>query len=61
MDGDTIFASSTGTSRIRVDVSTIGAIAAEAMSRAVNRAVHAATGLPGLPAYRDLPSSNKKN
>jgi L-aminopeptidase/D-esterase-like protein len=56
MDGDTIFAVSTGTSTMRVDVSTVGAVAAEALARAVNRAIFSATGiLPGLPAYRDLP------
>jgi L-aminopeptidase/D-esterase-like protein len=59
MDGDTIFAASTGTSRSRADVSTIGAVAAEAMARAVNRAVREAIGLPGLPAYRDLPPAKK--
>ncbi len=60
MDGDTIFAAATGTSRTRADVSTIGAVAAEAMARAVNRAIRAAAGLPGLPAYRDLPPPKKE-
>lgn len=59
MDGDTLFAASTNTSKYRADVSTIGAVAAEAMARAVNRAVRTATGLPGLPAYRDLPAGKK--
>ncbi len=59
MDGDTLFATSTNTAKARADVSTIGAVAAEAMARAVNRAVRAATGLPGLPAYRDLPRDKK--
>jgi len=53
-DGDTIFAAATGTAAARADVSTIGAVAAEAMARAVNRAVLSATGIPGLPAHRDL-------
>jgi L-aminopeptidase/D-esterase-like protein len=53
-DGDTIFAAATGTAAARADASTIGAVAAEAMAHAVNRAVLAATGLPGLPAHRDL-------
>lgn len=57
MDGDTVFAVSTNTSRTRVDVSTIGAVAAEVMARAINRAVRMATGLPGLPAHQDLPAS----
>ncbi len=60
MDGDTLFAASTGTAKTRADVSTIGAVAAEAMARAVNRAVRTATGLPGLPAYRDLPARTKE-
>ena len=53
-DGDTIFAAATGTAAARADVSTIGAVAAEAMAHAVNRAVLSATGIPGLPAHRDL-------
>jgi L-aminopeptidase/D-esterase-like protein len=53
-DGDTIFAAATGTAAARADASTIGAVAAEVMAIAVNRAVLAATGLSGLPAYRDL-------
>jgi L-aminopeptidase/D-esterase-like protein len=53
-DGDTIFAAATGTSSVKADVSTIGAIGAEVMARAVNRAVLSAVGIPGLPAHRDL-------
>jgi len=53
-DGDTIFAAATGSSQVRADVTTIGAIGAEVMARAVNRAVRAAVGIPGLPAHRDL-------
>jgi len=53
-DGDTIFAAATGTSSVRADVTTLGALGAEAMARAVNRAVRSATSLPGLPAHRDL-------
>ncbi len=53
-DGDTIFAASTGTAAVRAEVSTIGAVAAVAVAHAVNRAVLAATSLPGLPAHRDL-------
>jgi L-aminopeptidase/D-esterase-like protein len=52
-DGDTIFAAATGTTA-RADVSSIGAVAAEVVAQAVNRAVLAAAGLPGLPAHRDL-------
>jgi L-aminopeptidase/D-esterase-like protein len=54
-DGDTIFAAATGSASERADVTTIGSIGAEVMARAVNRAVQMAWGIPGLPAYRDLP------
>ena len=54
MDGDTIFASGTGTVSLTADVSTIGAVGAEVMARAVNRAVLMAAGIPGYPAHRDL-------
>ncbi|MBV8818601.1 MAG: P1 family peptidase [Acidobacteriaceae bacterium] len=54
MDGDTIFAAGTGMSQVTADVSTIGAVAAEVMARAVNRAVLMAVGIPGYPAHRDL-------
>lgn len=53
-DGDTIFAAATGTAATRADVSTIGAIAAEAVAQAVNRAVLTAASFPGLPAHGDL-------
>ncbi|HEY7303837.1 MAG TPA: P1 family peptidase [Bryobacteraceae bacterium] len=53
-DGDTVFAAGTGQSHIRADVTTIGAVAAEVMARAINNAVLAATGIPGYPACRDL-------
>lgn len=53
-DGDTIFAASTGTSTIRANVSTIGALAAEAVSEAVLRGVMKAKSVPGFPAYQDI-------
>jgi L-aminopeptidase/D-esterase-like protein len=53
-DGDTLFAAATGTSRERHDVSLVGAIAAEVLAHAVNRAVMAAIGIEGYPAYRDI-------
>lgn len=53
-DGDTIFAAATGTAEKRTDAGILGAIAAEVMARAVNRAVLSATGIPGYPAHRDL-------
>jgi L-aminopeptidase/D-esterase-like protein len=54
-DGDTIFALSTGTAKVKADVTAIGAIAATVMSRAIVRAAMQATGLPdlNLPAWRD--------
>jgi L-aminopeptidase/D-esterase-like protein len=51
LDGDTIFALSTGNKN--ADVTTVGAFAAEAMAQAIVRAVQtaaAAGGLPGLKA-----------
>jgi L-aminopeptidase/D-esterase-like protein len=54
MDGDTIFAAANGTAQTHADVTTLGAIAAIAMARAVNRAVTTATGIPGFPACRDV-------
>lgn len=54
VDGDTIFAVATGTLTQEVNLAVIGALAAEAMADAIVRAARAATGLPGLPAARDL-------
>jgi L-aminopeptidase/D-esterase-like protein len=51
-DGDTLFALSTG--RQRADVNLVGAYAAEAVAEAIVRAVKAAKGAGGLPAWRDL-------
>jgi L-aminopeptidase/D-esterase-like protein len=53
-DGDTLFALATGALALDADVSVVGALAAEAVADAVLRAVRQATGLPGLPAVRDL-------
>ncbi len=53
-DGDAIFAMATGAHKAPADVGLIGALAAEAMSEAIVRAVRAATGIPGYPAARDL-------
>ena len=53
-DGDTVFAAATAKSKTAVDVATVGALAAECLAQAVQSAVWAATGLPGLPAARDL-------
>jgi L-aminopeptidase/D-esterase-like protein len=53
-DGDTIFALATGRWEGTAGITTIGALAAEAMALAIVRAATQATGLPGLPAARDL-------
>jgi L-aminopeptidase/D-esterase-like protein len=52
-DGDAIFALATGT-HATASLDTIGALAADAMSEAIVRAIRAATGIPGYPAARDL-------
>ncbi len=53
-DGDTVFALATGLWNGEADVTQIGALAAEVMARAIVRAATEATGLPNLPAVRDL-------
>jgi L-aminopeptidase/D-esterase-like protein len=53
-DGDTIFALSTGTREGDVNLSLIGALAAEAMADAIVRAARTATSIPGFPASRDV-------
>lgn len=53
-DGDTIFALSHGSIET-VEVTIVGALAAQAVTEAVLKAVRAAEPLGGFPAYRDLP------
>jgi L-aminopeptidase/D-esterase-like protein len=53
-DGDTLFAVATGSLRSASDVGRIGALGAEAVSDAIERAVRFAKGLPGYPAANDL-------
>ncbi|HEX7085617.1 MAG TPA: P1 family peptidase [Vicinamibacterales bacterium] len=53
-DGDTMFALATGARAGEPDLLLIGALAADVTAEAVVRAVREATGLPGLPAVRDL-------
>lgn len=53
-DGDTLFALSTGGVRLEDAALLVGALAAEAVARAVVRAVLTATGLPGLPSAAEL-------
>lgn len=52
LDGDTIFALSTGNKKC--DVTTIGAFAAEAMAQAIVRAVKMSASAGGLPGIKDL-------
>jgi L-aminopeptidase/D-esterase-like protein len=53
-DGDTVFSLATGRWSGQADVSLIGALAADAMAKALVQAVTQATGLPNIPAVRDL-------
>jgi len=53
-DGDTVFSLATGRWSGTAYVTLIGALAAEAMAEAVVRAATQASGIPGLPAARDL-------
>ena len=52
-DGDTVFALATGRWNGTADVTTIGALAAEALSEAVVRAATQARGLAGFASARD--------
>jgi len=54
VDGDTVFAIATGTRPGDPDLVTLGALAADVMAAAVVRGATQATGLPNLPAVRDL-------
>lgn len=51
-DGDTLFTLATG--RRRAPLTLVCALAAEVVAEAIVRAIRAAEGLPGLPAWRDL-------
>jgi L-aminopeptidase/D-esterase-like protein len=53
-DGDTVFSLATGRWDGEVNLTQIGALAADVMARAIVRAATEATGLPNLPAARDL-------
>lgn len=52
-DGDTVFALSSGSHR-GVEISVVGALAAQLMAQAVVNGVQYAVGMGGLPASRDL-------
>jgi L-aminopeptidase/D-esterase-like protein len=54
LDGDTIFALSTGRSSKPANLTLVGALAAEAVAQAILRAVRAAKGIPGFPGSNDL-------
>jgi L-aminopeptidase/D-esterase-like protein len=53
-DGDTVFALATGQWNGDVNLTQIGALAADVMARAIVRAATEATGLANIPAARDL-------
>jgi L-aminopeptidase/D-esterase-like protein len=53
-DGDTVFALATGQWTGEANLTQIGALAADVMARAIVRAATEATGLPNIPAARDL-------
>lgn len=53
-DGDTLFAVATGTHAGPPRVDVVGALAADAVSEAIVRAVRASRGLPGLPSATSL-------
>lgn len=53
-DGDTLFALSTGKSFKTANVTLIGTLAAECVSRAITSAIKSARGIPGYPSAADL-------
>jgi L-aminopeptidase/D-esterase-like protein len=55
-DGDTVFSLATATWQGQADITTIGALAADALSEAIVRSAVQATSSGGLPAARDLGS-----
>ena len=59
-DGDTVFALATGAREGDVNMTMLGALAAEVMADAIVRAARQATGLPGLPAARDLGAAERR-
>jgi len=56
-DGDTLFALATGTAGAPGDVDLLGAMAAEAVARAIRNAVLAARSLPALGATPAIPAA----
>jgi len=55
LDGDTLFAISTG--KKKADVNVVGAFGAEVVARAIKKAILAAESIGGIPALRDLDNS----
>ena len=53
-DGDTVFSLATGTWKGDVNLTVVGALAADAMAEAIVRAAAMAEGSGGLPSSRDL-------
>ena len=60
-DGDTIFTLATGDLAGEANVSLVGGLAAEMMAEAIVRSVREATGVPGIPAIRDLPGRARES
>jgi L-aminopeptidase/D-esterase-like protein len=53
-DGDTLFAMSTGTSSASANLSAVGALAAEAVTEAILRAVMKAKSVAGFPSFSEV-------
>jgi L-aminopeptidase/D-esterase-like protein len=54
VDGDTVYAAATGGHQSNVDLLTLGALAAEAMSEAILRAVENAESVAGILSFKEL-------
>ncbi len=54
LDGDTLFAIATGTVSAAINLTLLGALAAEVVTQAVCRGVLRAKGLPGLPSCQEM-------
>ena len=52
IDGDTLFALSTG--KIKVDVNVVGAYGAQVVAEAIINAVKNATSMANIPSYKEL-------
>jgi L-aminopeptidase/D-esterase-like protein len=53
-DGDALFAISTGAANASANLASVGALAAEAVSEAILRAVMKATALGGFQSYSEI-------